>query len=101
LGPNQRRRLAVDIETALVLLLLFGAVMMLGTLWTLHRATLLPSDIPSHLDPILGKPDRVAIHDTYGPYIPMPGDLRTKDEMLEWLIKELPKLTAEGTKTRS
>ncbi len=91
----------MDLEIALLLVMLFAlTVLLVGIVWTLHRATLLPSDIPSRLDPIMGKRDRVAIHDTYGPYISMPKDLRTKDEMVAWMTRELPKLTAERTRAR-
>ena len=47
------------------------------------------------LDPILGEQDRVAIYESHGPFIPMPGHLKTRDEMVAWMTKELPKLTAE------
>ncbi len=87
----------MDLEIALLLVLLPAlTALFMDIVWTLHRATLLPRDMPSRFDPILGKRDRVAIHDTYGPYIPMPKDLRTKDEMVAWMTKELPKLTAAG-----
>ena len=92
----------MDIGTALLLVLPFAVVVLLmGIVWTLHRTTLLPSDIPSRVDPILGKRDRVAIHDTYGPYISMPKDLRTKDEMVAWMTRELPKLTGGAMKSHT
>ncbi len=91
----------MDPEIALLLVMLFAlTVLLMGIVWTLHRTTLLPSDIPSRLDPIMGKRDRVAIHDTYGPYIPMPKDLRTKDEMVAWMTRELPKLTGGAMKSQ-
>jgi hypothetical protein len=46
-------------------------------------------------DPITGPRDRIAIYESYGPYIPMPDHLKTADEMVDWMTKELPKLTAD------
>jgi hypothetical protein len=66
--------------------------------WIFQRATLVPGGIPSGLDPIMGKRDPVAIHDTYGPYIPMPSDRKTREEMVAWMITELPKLTTDSTR---
>jgi hypothetical protein len=52
--------------------------------------------IPDHgWDPIRGPRDRIAIHDVGGPYIPMPDRLKAREEMVAWMMKELPKLTAE------
>jgi hypothetical protein len=34
------------------------------------------------------------------PFIPMPGHLRTSNEMVAWMTQELPKLTAEITSPR-
>jgi hypothetical protein len=50
------------------------------------------------LDPILGKRDQVAIYDTYEPFFEMPDTLKTHDEMVAWMTKELPKLTADRSK---
>jgi hypothetical protein len=47
------------------------------------------------IDPIMGERDRVAIYDSYGPFVPMPDHLKTHAEMVAWMTKELPKLTAE------
>jgi hypothetical protein len=44
-------------------------------------------------NPITGPRDRIAIYDQGGPFIAMPERLQTRDEMVEWLTKELPKLT--------
>jgi len=57
-------------------------------------------DAEGDVDPILGERDQVAIYDSYAPFIPMPEHLRTKDEMVEWMTKELPKLTAEQPNLR-
>jgi len=50
--------------------------------------------VPHADDPITGPIDPVAIHDSHGPFIPMPERLRTRDEMVAWMTEELPKLTA-------
>ena len=51
--------------------------------------------IPFAEDPILGRRDPVAIYESHGPYIAMPEHLRTHDQMVDWMTKELPKLTSE------
>ncbi|WP_230529924.1 hypothetical protein [Microvirga roseola] len=53
------------------------------------------------LDPILGARDPVAIYESQGPYIPMPDHLRTRDEMVDWLTKDLPRLTSEMQNPRT
>jgi hypothetical protein len=45
-------------------------------------------------DPIIGHRDQVAIYDSHDSFIPMPEQLRTRDEMVAWMTEELPKLTA-------
>ncbi len=47
------------------------------------------------LDPIMGERDRVGIYESYGPFVPMPEHLKTHDEMVAWMTKELPRLTAD------
>jgi hypothetical protein len=36
-------------------------------------------------------PDQEASEETDGPFIPMPAHLTTRDEMVGWMTKELPK----------
>ncbi len=43
----------------------------------------------------------MAIYESHSPFIPMPENLRTNDEMVEWMTKELPKLTAEIANPRT
>lgn len=50
------------------------------------------------LDPINGRRDRIAIHDQ-GPFIPMPDNLSTREEMVSWLMNELPKQTTGGLRS--
>lgn len=52
-------------------------------------------EIESDLDPILGEQDKVAIYEVQTDLIAMPTHLKTADEMVDWMTKELPKLTAE------
>jgi hypothetical protein len=52
-------------------------------------------------DPILGPRDRIAIHDTRGPFIPMPQNLRTQDEMVAWMTRDLPRLLGEDQRPRA
>ncbi|MFC4171500.1 hypothetical protein ACFOYU_05435 [Microvirga sp. GCM10011540] len=52
-------------------------------------------EMDSGLDPITGVRDQVGIYESYESYIPMPDHLKTQDEMVAWMTKELPKLTAE------
>ena len=59
-----------------------------------------PADMEGDLDPILGARDQPAIYESYGPFIPMPDHLRTHDQMIAWMTKELPKLTAEISNPR-
>jgi hypothetical protein len=71
-----------------------GAIWLL-LLWVGDHATTSFEMSPPPLDPILGAQDRVEIHESNGPFIPMPDHLKTHDEMVAWMTKELPKLTAD------
>jgi hypothetical protein len=51
-------------------------------------------------DPITGPRDQIGIHDSYEPFIPMPARLQTRNEMVDWMTKELPKLTAALPKSQ-
>jgi hypothetical protein len=83
----------MEFELMLFLCLFVGSVaLMASLLWVLDQTTLVPSDIPTRLDPITGRKDRIAIHDIDGPYISMPEVMRTRAEMVEWMTQELPKL---------
>jgi hypothetical protein len=72
----------------------FTAAIWLLLLWVGDRATASFQLTPDRLDPILGARDPMAIYD-HGPFIPMPDHLRTRDEMVDWMTKDLPKLLAE------
>jgi len=84
-------------DTALALL----AIVVCGTaaLWFLaigisQRLTSRWSIPNRGTDPIVGPKDPIAIYDRGGPFIPMPDNLKTRDEMVAWMTQELPKLTA-------
>ena len=52
-------------------------------------------------DPIVGPRIPIAMYDTGGPFISMPERLRTKEEMIAWMINDLPKLTADRSESRT
>ena len=70
-------------------------------MWISHRIPRAHRNRPTATDPITGSRDRVAIYDLGGPFIPMPAHLRSADEMVAWMTKELPKLTAGISKPRA
>jgi hypothetical protein len=47
------------------------------------------------VDPIISPGLRIKVYDSGGPFIPMPNHLKTRDEMVAWMTKELPKLTTD------
>ncbi len=77
----------------------FTAATWLLLLWVGDRATTSFELSPDGLDPILGTRDPVAIYDQ-GPFIEMPEHLKTHDEMVAWMTKDLPKLLAETPRPR-
>jgi hypothetical protein len=78
-----------------MLAIVAGSLGMLLLLLLWFGSRTLEPDFESDLHPILGLRDPVEIHDTHGPFIPMPETLRTADQMVEWMTKELPRLTAD------
>lgn len=87
--------------TLALLAVLAGSLGMLWLLLIWFGDGMVNPEIGGHVDPILGAPDQPAIYSSYEPYIPMPEDLRTSDEMVAWMTKELPRLTAEQRGLRS
>jgi hypothetical protein len=83
-----------------LLVILAGSVGMLLLLLVWFGGRTIEPEIESDLDPILGARDQAAIYDTHSPFIPMPPQLKTHDEMVAWMTKELPKLTADMTRNR-
>jgi hypothetical protein len=51
------------------------------------------------IDPIVGPKTPMAIHDTGGPFIFMPEGIRTREEMVTWMTNDLPRLTADRSKS--
>jgi hypothetical protein len=90
--------------TVVVLLIGWIAGLLLVLLWVL-RELLWPSSETSGVDPILGARDRAAVYRPSGPLIqphpnilvPMPDDLQTKEEMVAWMTKEMPKVVRGTT----
>jgi hypothetical protein len=76
------------------LALLTGAVG-LRHMWISHRPPTFRSAKHVAVDPMISPRLRINVYDSSGPFIPMPNHLQTRDEMVTWMTKELPKLTAE------
>lgn len=67
-------------------------------MWIRHRIPTPRKIRHTALDPITGERDRVEIYDSGGAFIPMPNHLKTREEMVAWMTKELPKLTDDLSK---
>ncbi len=67
----------------------------LALLWFTPRTMMPPSLPAAALDPVLGAKDQTVIHDPRSSFILMPDHLKTHAEMVAWMTRELPKLTAE------
>ncbi len=89
----------MDFTTTLLLAFLGAAAIFLMPIWVCRRTT--DPTITSPIDPILGAKDQAAIHDTDTSFIPMPDHVRTNDEVVTWLTKDLPKLTIVIAKPRA
>ncbi|WP_414470854.1 hypothetical protein [Microvirga sp. M2] len=75
------------------------AILWIVGVWISQRIYSAWSRPTGGLDPITGPKDLIAIHDTGGPFIPMPEAIKTREEMVAWMTTELPKLTAETGKS--
>ena len=64
------------------------------------RIMMLPSLPAATTDPVLRAKDQTVIHDPRSPFILMPDHLKTNDEMVTWMTRELPRLTAERHQRR-
>jgi hypothetical protein len=82
----------MDFAVTLLLACLGAAAVFLVLFWP-SRGSTAPA-LTSLVGPILGANDEAAIHGSDTSLIPMPDHLRTKDEMVTWLIQELPRLTS-------
>jgi hypothetical protein len=76
------------------LAMLTGAIG-LRYMWISHRPPTLCSAKPTAVDPIISLELPIKVYDAGGSFIPMPNHLKTRDEMVAWMTKELPKLTAD------
>jgi hypothetical protein len=77
----------------------FLAAIWLLLLWVGDRTATAFELSPPHLDPIRGSRDRIVIYEGDEPIIPMPERLKTREEMVAWMTTELPKLTADLTRS--
>jgi hypothetical protein len=89
----------MDFTSTVLLACLGAAAIFLVPFWVSRRTT--NPTIVSPIDPILGARDQAAIHDTDTSFIPMPDHLRTNDEVVTWLTKDLPNITAVIAKPRA
>jgi len=71
-----------------------GSLGMLLLLVSWFGGRVIEPELETNLDPILGRRDQPAIYDFQDPFIPMPSHLTTHDEMVAWMIGEMPKLVA-------
>jgi hypothetical protein len=85
--------------TATVLLAYLGAAGVFLVPFLVSRRTTDPT-VTSPVDPILGEKDQAAIHNLDPSFIPMPDYLRTRDEMVTWMVRDLPRLTSRLHKGR-
>src|SRR4051794_28708075 len=92
---------AACVEWPLAMALMLPVLAILGScaiglglviLWICSRFTAPMKE--SVRDPILGPKDRIAVYGSRELLIPMPDHLKTHHEMVAWMTKELPKLTA-------
>ncbi len=82
----------MDFSATVLLVCLGAAAIFLVPFW-LSRGSTDPT-ITSLVGPVLGASDQAAIQDSDISLIPMPDHLTTRDEMVTWLIHDLPRLTS-------
>jgi hypothetical protein len=63
-------------------------------MWISHRPPPLRRRKHTDVDPSL----RIKVYASGEIFIPMPDHLKTRDEMVAWMTKELPRLTAAPSK---
>jgi hypothetical protein len=84
------------IGPAIASLIIVVCLIGIAVLHLLHLGSRLRAPVEtSPQDPASGSSDRVANYSSPGPFISMPNDLKTRDQMVAWMTKELPKLTAQ------
>jgi hypothetical protein len=80
------------------LLAVLTGVIGLRFIWISHRPPPFRSAKHTAVDPIISPRLRIKVYDSGGPFIPMPNHLKTRDDMVAWMTKELPRLTAAPPK---
>jgi hypothetical protein len=87
----------LDSLTLAVLIALAALISATGfaLLWFTSRTTIPPSLPAAATDPLIGATDQTATHDPKSTLILMPDHLKTRNEMVSWMTRELPKLTAK------
>ena len=88
----------MDFSATLLLTCLGAAAIFLVPFWISRSRT--DPTITSRVGPLLGTPDQAATPDSDTSLIPMPDHLTTKDEMVTWLIHDLPRLASGQHKHR-
>jgi hypothetical protein len=86
----------MSFESALfvTLAVLTGAIG-LRHMWISHRPPTHRGTKHIAVDPVMGENERLEVYNSGGAFIPMPNHLKTRDEMVAWMTRELPKLTAD------
>jgi hypothetical protein len=84
----------------LTLALLFALAALISAtgfvlMWFSPQTAMPPSLPAATTDPVLGTKDQIILPDPKSTFIPMPDHLKTHEEMVAWMARELPKLTAE------
>ena len=95
-------------ELALMAALGGTATLVVTAAWVANQVSLEPRGNLSGVDPILGARDRIAVYRAStvtiprhpNVVVPMPDHLKTSDEMVAWLVNELPKRVEEAAKSK-
>ena len=88
-----------DLVISLLAIVLGTLGMLLLLLMGFGGMTIEP-ELESAVGPILDPKDHATIYDIDGPFIPIPDHLKTADEMVAWMTRDMPRLTAEAQKPR-
>lgn len=64
-------------------------------IWVRHRLPIRQRTKLTAIDPSSGPKDRAAAYESCDAFIPMPDHLKAREEMVAWIVGEMPKLTAE------
>ena len=85
---------------SLTLALLFALATLISAngfalIWFTPQTNIPPSLPAATTDPVLGTKDQIILPDPKSGLIPMPDHLKTHEEMVAWMARDLPKLTAE------